>query len=254
MRDEIGGDETGAAESGTIRKNGKSGATAARRGDETRRALIQAGLELFGELGLKGTSTRMLAELSGANVAAIPYHFGSKQGLYLAVVGHIVEAISASIGDVLRDLEAEIAAGPMERDQALAGCQRIFRALAELMVESDEPKVWARVLLREQFHPTEGFDLFYDRHIRRVQRLLARLAAACTGLDPESDELRIRVHALIGQLLGFLVNRESLLRALGTARLTKSHTESIHRVLAAHLAGCLGGPISGEGRIRRKIA
>jgi AcrR family transcriptional regulator len=246
MRDKIERDETGADESGTTRKNRKSGAAAARRGDETRRALIQAGLELFGEYGIKGTSTRMLAELSGANVAAIPYHFGSKQGLYLAVVGHIVEAISASIGDVLRDLETEIAAGPLGRDRALSGCQRIFRALAELLVESDEPKAWARVLLREQFHPTEGFDLFYDQHIRRVQRLLTRLAGACTGLDPESDEVKIRVHALIGQLLGFLVNRESLLRALGTARLTTSRTESIHRVLATHTAACLASPISSE--------
>ncbi|MFP4031684.1 MAG: TetR family transcriptional regulator, partial [Desulfococcaceae bacterium] len=92
MRHEIGREETRAAESGTTRKNGKSGATAARRGDETRRALIHAGLELFGEYGIKGTSTRMLAELSGANVAAIPYHFGSKRGLYLAVVAHIVAA------------------------------------------------------------------------------------------------------------------------------------------------------------------
>jgi AcrR family transcriptional regulator len=245
-KDKTGRGETGADESGTIRKSGNSGGNVARRGDETRRALIQAGLELFGEYGIKGTSTRMLAELSGANVAAIPYHFGSKQGLYLSVVGHIVEAISVAIGDVLRDLETEIAAGPLGRERALAGCQRIFRALAELMVESDEPKAWARVLLREQFHPTEGFDLFYDRHIRRVQRILTRLAGACTGLDPESDEVKIRVHALIGQLLGFLVNRESLLRALGTARLTKSHTESIHRVLAAHVAGCLGRSIPGK--------
>lgn len=239
-------DKTGRDESGTIRKSGKSGGNGARRGDETRRALIQAGLELFGEYGIKGTSTRMLAELSGANVAAIPYHFGSKRGLYLAVVAHIVEAISASIGNVLRDLETEIAAGPLRKDRALSGCQRIFRALAELMVESDEPKAWARVLLREQFHPTEGFDLFYDRHIRRVHRLLATLAGACTGLDPESDELKIRVHALIGQLLGFLVNRESLLRALETKTLTKSHTESIHRVLATHVAECLGRSISRE--------
>lgn len=242
-KDKTGRNDTGTDESGPIRKSGKPGGNAARRGDETRRALIQAGLELFGEYGIKGTSTRMLAELSGANVAAIPYHFGSKQGLYLAVVEHIVEAISVAIGEVLQDLEAEIAAGPMEKDRALAGCQRIFRSLAELMVESDEPKIWARVLLREQFHPTEGFDLFYDRHIRRVQRILTRLAGACTGLDPETGEVKIRVHALIGQLLGFLVNRESLLRALGTERLTKSHTESIHRVLAAHVAGCLGFPI-----------
>ena len=52
---------------------------AAPRGEDTRQRLIEAALKIFGESGFEGASTRMLADAAGANLAAIPYHFGSKE-------------------------------------------------------------------------------------------------------------------------------------------------------------------------------
>jgi TetR/AcrR family transcriptional regulator, regulator of cefoperazone and chloramphenicol sensitivity len=65
----------------------------ARRGDAARQALIGAGIELFGRRGLEGATTRELARAAGQNIAAIPYHFGSKEGLYLAVAEHLLEDV-----------------------------------------------------------------------------------------------------------------------------------------------------------------
>ena len=66
-------------------------ASSASRGEDTRQRLIEAALKIFGESGLEGASTRMLADAAGANLAAIPYHFGSKEGLYRAAAEFIVE-------------------------------------------------------------------------------------------------------------------------------------------------------------------
>ena len=48
----------------------------------TKTALIQAAGELFAQHGLEGTSVRAIAEKAGSNIAAVNYHFGSKENLY----------------------------------------------------------------------------------------------------------------------------------------------------------------------------
>ncbi len=57
----------------------------------TKLALLLAAGELFAEYGLEGASIRAIAEKAGANIAAINYHFGSKESLFLAVVNHLMQ-------------------------------------------------------------------------------------------------------------------------------------------------------------------
>ncbi len=63
------------------------------RGAATRAALIRVGLDLFGARGFEAASTRAIAAAAGANVAAIAYHFGGKEGLRLACADHVAATI-----------------------------------------------------------------------------------------------------------------------------------------------------------------
>ncbi len=71
---------------------------------------------------------------------------------------------------------------------------------------------------------------------------MTALIATCTGLDKDSDEIRLRNHALIGQALIFIVSRESLLRHLGVEKLQAEHIETIYKILMAHTEACMGIP------------
>lgn len=53
---------------------------------ETKDLILDAASELFSKFGFTGASVRDIATASGANVAAINYHFGNKHNLYWAVV------------------------------------------------------------------------------------------------------------------------------------------------------------------------
>lgn len=55
-------------------------------GAATRADLIAAGRTLFAQKGFDGTSVRALTTEAGTNLGAITYHFGSKRGLYTAVL------------------------------------------------------------------------------------------------------------------------------------------------------------------------
>src|ERR1700690_629586 len=53
---------------------------------ETRRGILRAAEECFAASGFVGATTRQVAALAGVNVATLHYHFGSKDGLYRAVL------------------------------------------------------------------------------------------------------------------------------------------------------------------------
>ena len=73
----------------------------------TKAALIEAGIALFGEGGYRSTSLKAVAERAGTTHGVIPFHFGSKEGLLLAVIetcfGRFFESVLAPLRDRARD-------------------------------------------------------------------------------------------------------------------------------------------------------
>lgn len=53
---------------------------------ETRREILEAAEECFAASGFVGATTRHVASRASVNIATIHYHFGSKEGLYRAVL------------------------------------------------------------------------------------------------------------------------------------------------------------------------
>src|SRR5512145_606670 len=64
------------------------------RGTQARDALIAQGTRIFAAKGYAAASTREICQAAGANVAAIHYYFGDKEGLYRAVLTAPIEAIA----------------------------------------------------------------------------------------------------------------------------------------------------------------
>src|SRR5256714_6398196 len=63
---------------------------------ETRTRILDAAEELFMQHGFEGTSMRMLTARAGVNLAAVNYHFGSKDALIEAVVHRRLDAMNAA--------------------------------------------------------------------------------------------------------------------------------------------------------------
>ena len=88
------------------------------RGDETRNLLLDAGLNLFAVHGFDGVTTRQLARESGANVAAIAYHFGGKRELYRAILQQLVEDTEPFLGPGVAALRDGVRAANGDQEQA----------------------------------------------------------------------------------------------------------------------------------------
>ena len=59
----------------------------------TKLALIHAAGELFAEKGLRGASVRAIAEKGKTNIAAVNYHFGSKENLHTEVMRYVLSQV-----------------------------------------------------------------------------------------------------------------------------------------------------------------
>jgi AcrR family transcriptional regulator len=207
------------------------------RDNTARRRLVEAALAEFAEKGFDGASTRGIAARAGANIAAIPYYFGGKQGLYLAVAEHIADRIGSLLGPLL----AVPASPPPSAAEARERLMRIADGFAATLLAAEEAALWARFVVREQFDPTEAFDILYARWMGPTYAAIGDLLAGATGLPAESDEVKLRVFALIGQALVFRIGRAAIGRRMGWDGYTPERLDQIRAVLRQHLAAILDG-------------
>src|SRR5512145_2409687 len=80
---------------------------------ETRTRILDAAEELFMLHGFEGTSMRQLTSKAGVNLAAVNYHFGSKDALIEAVFRRRLDPINAARIAALERLEAEAGGRPL---------------------------------------------------------------------------------------------------------------------------------------------
>ena len=162
---------------------------------ETHERILDAAQKLFAEKGLDATSVRDITAEADCNVAAVNYHFGGKDKLY-------VEAFRAMLAP-LRDQRMAMMDELMRRDPAptleeyLAGFAEGF---LEPLVDESLGRRFMLFVSREisdQKLPT-GF--FLDEFIRPlITRAMASLDRAGVALTPEQSFYCI--FSLIGQLL-----------------------------------------------------
>ena len=67
----------------------------------TNARLLDVAVDHFGRLGLDGASTRAIARDSDTQMSSITYHFGGKDGLYLATADHIAGFMRSRIAPIL---------------------------------------------------------------------------------------------------------------------------------------------------------
>jgi TetR/AcrR family transcriptional regulator, regulator of cefoperazone and chloramphenicol sensitivity len=178
-------------------------------------ALIEAAIDLFGRHGFDAVSTRMLSERAGTNLAAIKYHFGSKDQLYRATVMQVVEQLVPRVS---------LARAAFDQGRALARDDRLLQArlvsaivdgLLETFLRNPEMRRFVPLVLREFCLPSPHFPDFYEALPRRLHELFADIVAMVDGVSADEERTIIRAHALIGQVMVFNIARHILFRRLG---------------------------------------
>lgn len=171
--------------------------------------LLDTAIDQFGRLGFEGASTRDIARASGTAMSSITYHFGGKQGLYLAAADHIAAAIR---GLQSENVARAVAAGQQSREAAIEALATILDGLAQMMLRP-ETEAWSRFIIREQQFPTEAFDLLFAKAMQPVLNAFIELIGRARPDLARREGVAMAI-LLFGQAMVLRAGRAAVCRAL----------------------------------------
>lgn len=195
------------------------------RGQDTRNNLLEAAMQLFSEHGFDGVSTRDIAGVAGATLPSISHHFGSKEGLYQAVLA----GIGVQMGEKL--MSASTAASTV-LDDAASGREQQLGALLHLLsnhawvILYSRPE-WARLMVQEQIHPSGASTPVNAALEEYLLKPMMQLVARLRGLSPDSPEVKLQAFFLVGRVLIFRTVRASALDLMDWPELTPERIRTI---------------------------
>ena len=201
------------------------------RGETTRQRLIDAALAVFGEFGFEGASTRMLADKAGANLAAIPYHFGGKEGLYRAAAEYSVARITDQTTGMLQEIEDALLTVPLPRATALGLLHKYTDTLVAIMLGSREADSWAAFIMKEQLQPGAAFEILYKGMMRRIHEAGAGLLAVLLKQPKNEISIKLRAITIFGQILIFRTSRHAVLRQVGWKEFSHDRLQLIRLII-----------------------
>jgi AcrR family transcriptional regulator len=158
-----------------------------RQGDQTKRAIIQAAIDLYSTNGFRGTGLMAIGERAGVAHATVLYHYGSSLALLMAVLDERER----------RFLEATAAAW---EEPGLGVLRNLPRVARFHVAEPELAKLFA-ILQAENLEPDHDANEFFRRRRTDVRDLLrANLALAVSSGEARPD---LDVDAKADEILAF---------------------------------------------------
>jgi AcrR family transcriptional regulator len=173
---------------------------------DTKTRILDAAEELFTEHGFEATSLRQLTTAAGVNLAAVNYHFGSKEELFQAVLTRRLDPMNQERIELLEALERELGAKPPSCEKVIF--TMLIPALRLARDEKRGGKNFLRVLGRAYADPAP-----FVRHFLHAQYagMIARYKEAFLRALPHlsKQELTWRLHFVMGALSYTLAGTDS---------------------------------------------
>lgn len=166
--------------------------------NDVRNRIISAATECFAENGFKATSVRKICERAGANLAMVNYYFGSKDGLYLAIIDRE--------GGADEMAELTVPAG----DKSIPAAERlgwlIERLLMDMMLSGPNSLI-SRLVSWELVEPTAGLVRIADTLIQPLQESMRELVRDIAPPGMSDRDIRSAMFSILGQMLYYSHSR-----------------------------------------------
>jgi len=194
----------------------------------TKDRILGAAEELFALHGFAGTSLRQVTSRADVNIAAVNYHFGSKENLINEVFRRRMDEMSSQRLAALAEARER---RPGELEAVLAAFIEPALALAR---DRQGGVAFIRVIARAYAEKNDGLRKFLSEQYGHVLRDFARAVADCVpGLDKE--RLYWRLDFLSGALTYAMSDFGMIKRPSGTSEIAhrKRAADELIRFAAA---------------------
>lgn len=206
---------------------------------DTRVRILDAAELLFTEHGFDATTLRQITAAAGVNLAAVNYHFGSKEALIREVFRRRLTWLNQQRLQELDRLEAEAAGAPLKPSRIL----EVFFGVALKMAADTEGggRTFMRLLGRTYTKPSEFVRGFLaEEYAAVIARFKAALIKALPGVPGE--EILWRFHFMLGAM-SYAISGVDALHIVAQAALDDGDAEALYARLMSFMLGGLRAPL-----------
>lgn len=206
---------------------------------DTRLRILDAAETLFTEHGFEATTLRQITGAAEVNLAAVNYHFGSKEELIREVFRRRLTWLNQQRLQQLDRLEADAAGQPLKPSQIL----EVFFGVALRMAADTKGggRTFMRLLGRTYTKPSEFVRGFLAEEYAAVTaRFKAALIKALPGVPGE--EILWRFHFMLGAV-SYAISGTDALHIVAEDALDDSDAEALYARLMSFMLGGLRAPL-----------
>jgi len=205
----------------------------------TKDRILDTAERFFAHHGFEATSLRTITAEAGVNLAAVNYHFQSKDALLHAVIARRLDPVNERRLAMLDACEAEAAGGPLPLNRVL---DALLRPIVEMMRGPE--KAFAPMMSRLFTESSELTAKVFQKHLAHVSaRFIPALQRALPQLPPQ--ELYWRMLFTLGAV-AHTIGGAKLVRVLSNGQCDPSDIESLFPRLEAFLMAGLQAPVPEE--------
>jgi len=167
----------------------------------TEQRLLEAAGEVFAAHGFRVATVREICQRAGANVAAINYHFGNKEGLYFAVLKTCSEA-------ALKKYPPTLGLGPAATVEERL--EAFVRSLLLRIVDKGQPSWHGKLIAHEMTEPTKALTALIDKVYGPALKQLEAIVRELVGRRAPVTVVRQCLLSILGQCLYFHYARPAI--------------------------------------------
>jgi AcrR family transcriptional regulator len=205
---------------------------------DTRERILDASERLFMANGYDGTSMRLITGAAGVNLAAVNYHFGSKESLMQEVFRRRLDWLNSERLRVLDEMERKAGGKSLKPSQIVDGFFGTLLRMAE--DESHGGITFLRLLGRTLTEPSDFIRTFLADEYREVmERYKAALFKALP--DVPKAEIVWRFHFMLGATSYAIAGTDALRLITDWQIEDADATDRLDRLLPRLMSFLLGG-------------
>ncbi len=206
---------------------------------ETRTRLLETAALVFAEHGFAAATIRMIAGRARVNVAAVNYHFGSKDALYREVLRY-VRRLAYEKYPINYGINVE--AATEERLHAYV------RSFLLRTIGAESVHGFGVLMMREMVEPTSALDMIVDEGIRALFDQLVEIVRLLMGEVTAGEEVLACARSTISQCVFYLFGRSVISRMAPERKFASGDIEKIADQITAFTLHALKGIAADKAR------
>ena len=200
---------------------------------DTKTRILDTAERLFAQKGFDAVSLRNIIASARVNLAAVHYHYGSKQALIHEVIARRLRPINEERLAKLVEARANAGRRPVKLEHVL---ECLFRPLFRVQADPKAGPTFARLIGRVMGERNEGLQKFMMGELTEVIiKFSAAFETALPGLAKEETDWRS--HFMAGAMAHTLCNADLLVRFTGTDAGVSDYETTVRRLIDFTAAG-----------------